>query len=247
MVMEGRKRSFYLFCAVLAVMVGTIVWAMVSMHDSEIGTIESPKLETDAVVLDVDVPPASELLGHRHEKAHSVAKPRIDETKLFDSLREGATPTQEVGEKGSLEGALVTDYPLVYPETKYERLPNSPLIVFTDDMIWPTGTDTYSVKKDAMRDQAKTTQEASVALSISPQVEYEKTLGYRLVEIPEGTLFSKLGMVSGDVIVSINGTIPDMEPMALMFINMVAGKRGASTIVVDHRGKKRTIQLSAVE
>lgn len=243
--MKGKKRSFYLFCGVMAVLAGVIVWGVVSVRDPEIEDMPASRLETDEVSL--DVPPAMELLGRRHEPVRQERVGHIDETALFESLREGAVPTQDVGEKGSLEGALITKYPLVYPETKYERLPNSPLIVFTDDMVWPTGENTYSVKKDAMRDQAKTTQEASVALSISPQVEYEKTLGYRLVEIPEGTLFSKLGMVSGDVIVSINGTIPDMEPMALMFINMVAGSQGKSTIVVDHRGHKRTIQLSAVE
>ncbi|MBQ9242565.1 MAG: hypothetical protein IJ165_04980 [Proteobacteria bacterium] len=244
--MDGKKRSFYLFCAVIAGLLGLVVWGIVSMHEPEIESLEA-ELDTGKVEFDEPVPPALELMGRKHEKPQPETLSRFDETKLFDSLREGAIPTQDVGEKGSLEGALVTKYPLVYPETKYERLPNSPLIVFTDDMIWSTGENAYSVKRDAMRDQARTSQEASIALSISPQVEYEKTLGYRLVEIPEGTLFSKLGMVSGDVIVSINGTIPDMEPMALMFIQMVAGKQGASTIVVDHRGKKRTIQLSAVE
>ena len=114
-------------------------------------------------------------------------------------------------------------------------------------MIHQEGDDVYVAKRDALVDQAKHIQEASIALSVSPRVEMEKTTGYRLVEIPSRTLFSKLGMVSGDVVVSINGTLPDMEPMALMFVNMAAGKTGESTVVYEHRGVKRTIKLRASE
>ena len=241
-----KSIGFYIFIGLTVVFVGVCIWSYVVAHDTE-KHYAIP--ETPEGYIRTQVMPDNDETGPSRQAKASVeiAETSPDKTLLNQSLEDGFTPTQETGELGSKNGALFTNYPMNYKPTKYERLANSPLLVFTDDMIWPTGTDTYSVKKDAMRDQAKTTQEASVALSISPQVEYEKTLGYRLVEIPEGTLFSKLGMVSGDVIVSINGTIPDMEPMALMFINMVAGKRGASTIVVDHRGKKRTIQLSAVE
>ena len=171
----------------------------------------------------------------------------MDDTKLVEALDSGGMPTQNLGERGSLEGALVTKSPMKLAQSSYAYLPDSPLLEFTDDMIWKEGENTYVVKKDAISIQARHIQEASVALSVSPRVEWEKTTGYRLVEIPENSLFSKLGMVSGDIVVSINGAMPDMEPMALMFVNMVAGKRGASTIVVEHRGVKRTIELRAAE
>ncbi|MCL2325712.1 MAG: hypothetical protein FWC40_04345, partial [Proteobacteria bacterium] len=165
---------------------------------------------------------------------------------MMEALEEGFMPTQQVGEMGSLQGVLDTIYPMVYAETKYERLPGSPLIRFTDDMIWQSG-DSYYVKRDAMEDQARHIQEASIALSVSPRIEMGQTTGYRLVEIPPDTLFSKIGMVSGDIILTINGTKPDMEPMALMFVNMVAGTHGMSTIQVEHRGVKRTLTIRASE
>lgn len=220
-----------------------VVWAAVTA-----GRGEAPERAREIVgassVPTESVPSASEQL---HAQAQLKARPEVDRTVFEASLHEGAVRTQEGGERGSLNGALTTDYPMVFAPSKYRYLPQSPLIEFTDDMIWPSGEGGFMVKRDAVEAQARHIQEASIALNVSPRVEYEQTTGYRLVEIPENTLFSKMGMVSGDVIVSINGRVPDMEPMALMFVNMVAGKRGMSTIVVDHRGVERTIELRAAE
>lgn len=242
-----NKRGFYVFCTMMVALVVICVWALVSNQSSEIA--ENNSESDDPLVVVADVPPAR--LSLENEFRPSAVKTdkmgTFDEALIVESLENGAVPTQDVGEKGSLDGALPTNYPMVFAETKYERLPDSPLIIFEDDMIWRDGADGFRAKKDALADQAKHIQEASIALSVSPRVEMGKTTGYRLVEIPEKTLFSKMGMVSGDIIVSINGTMPDMEPMALMFVNMAAGKQGASTIVVDHRGVERTIHLRAAE
>lgn len=246
--MKQRGKSFILFCIICVCCLGITVWSVVSSDTSD--TESETDNTTNAQMANMpEIPPASVALNTKpHDfKPSAPQQPIFDETKLLEALEEGATPTQEVGEKGSLGGVLTTDNPMVYAESKYQRLPDSPLLVFTDDMIWTDGEGKFNVKKDAMIDQAKHYQEASIALSISPRVEMEQTTGYRLVEIPENTLFSKLGMVSGDIIVSINGSMPDMEPMALAFINMVAGKQGKSTIVVEHRGQKRTLVLQAVE
>ena len=244
--MKQRGKGFYVFCMLCVCLVAAVVWAVVSTNEPEPAATQQT-LELGRV--EADVPPANKLLesSQKMQKTAPNLQPVFDETKWVESLEAGAIPTQEVGELGSKEGALITDSPMVYAETKYERLPDSPLLIFTDDMIWPSGEGKFSVKKDAMIDQAKHYQEASIALSISPRVEMEQTKGYRLVEIPENTLFAKMGMVSGDIIVSINGTMPDIEPMALAFINMVAGKQGKSTVVVEHRGQERTIVLEAVE
>ena len=168
---------------------------------------------------------------------------RYDGALLTKSLEEGYIPTQEIGELGSREGKIITSVPMVYPKTKYEYLPDSPLIKFTDDMIWQEG-DEYRVIKDAAQAQANTIQEASIALSVSEYVNNGKIDGYLLVEVPGDTLFAKLGIVSGDVILDINGGKPDMEPMALHFVNMVA-LHGSSTIKIEHAGKERTIVIRA--
>ncbi len=247
--MQARGRGFYLFVGMIVCLVLISIWAVVSLMGAEKSQDRSEPLELD--VVEADVPPASELIGKKFkpkEKAsQKIPEKRMDDSLLLDSLKDGAIPTQEVGERGSMEGALATKYPMVYAPSKYERLPDSPLLIFTDDMIWQEGDDTFVAKRDALVDQSKHIQEASIALSVSPRVEMEQTTGYRLVEIPQRTLFSKLGMVSGDVVVSINGTLPDMEPMALMFVNMAAGKQGVSTLVYEHRGEKRTIKLRASE
>ena len=241
------SRSFYLFCFMLVLLVLVSIWGGVSLlQTSEDSTVSEP-LELD--IVEADAPPASQVLSQQFKPTVTTDTPVIahNEALFLDSLQKDFLPTQDVGEKGSLEGALATNYPMVYTESKYERLPDSPLFIFTDDMIWKEGDDTFVAKRDALADQAKHIQEASIALSVSPRVETEQTTGYRLVEIPDRTLFSKMGMVSGDVIVSINGTLPDMEPMALMFVNMAAGKQGVSTIVYEHRGVKHKIQLRASE
>ena len=245
--MKEKKTGFYVFCALIAVLIAFGIWAVASVYQNSENPEKVPRtLELD--VVEADVPPARQILEPSFHPSSVAVKPsQMDNTLEMDTLEEGATPTQDVGERGSLEGAIVTDYPMVYADSKYERLPDSPLFVFTDDMIWKDGEDGFRAKKYALSDQAKHIQEASIALSVSPRVEMGKTTGYRLVEIPEKTLFSKMGMVSGDIIVSINGTTPDMEPMALMFVNMAAGKQGQSTSVVDHRGVERTIHLRAAQ
>ncbi len=226
-----------------AVLAGMIVWGVTSSET------EMAKQSDDLAGTENYIQTQSQAETKRaRESNQQNVKNAIDNALLEESLSEGFVPTQEIGETGSLNGALVTkDYPMHYKPSKYERLENSPLLVFTDDMIWKNDENSYVVKRDAMADQAYHYQEASIALSISPRIEKGQVSGYRFVEIPQGTLFSKLGMTSGDVLLTINGMKPDMEPMALMFVNMVAGKQGRTSIVVEHRGVKRTINIRAAE
>lgn len=241
--MKAKGKSFYVFCAMAVVVVAVVIWGIASLSGGGVSSSERVVERSEELR-----PSAPQVRASSERVAVATALNRgMDDTKLVESLQAGALPTQEMGEHGSLEGAVVTRTPMKLTESNYRYLPDSPLLEFTDDMIWKSGEDTYTIKKDAAQIQARHIQEASIALSVSPRVEWEKTTGYRLVEIPEKSLFSKLGMVSGDIIVSINGATPDMEPMALMFVNMVAGSRGASTIVVEHRGVKRTLELRATE
>ena len=243
-----NKRGFYVFCILLVMLGAACFWAVFSQKNADVPVVSQNADDVGIVEIE-DVPPARIALmqNFKPSPVKNLNPAQFDETLMVQSLEEGSVPTQDGGEQGSLEGALATNYPMVYADSKYERLPDSPLIQFTDDMIWKDGADGFRAKKDALVDQSKHIQEASIALSVSPRVEMGKTTGYRLVEIPENTLFSKMGMVSGDIVVSINGRLPDMEPMALMFVNMAAGKQGTSTIVVDHRGVERTIHLNAAE
>ena len=242
--MSDSKKGFYIFIAVTVIAVAVTLWGVLSMTSDD-ADVQDEAVPVNGYVAVSDILPASKQ-PMAHHVEHS-QREKMDETLLYAALSDGAEPTQQMGERGSLNGALFTKYPMVYADSKYERLPHSPLIRFTDDMIWQTGENDYKVRYDAVSDQAKNISEASVALSVSPWVEYGKILGYRLVEIPDETLFSKIGLVSGDIVVTINGKVPDMEPMALMFVNMTAGKQRASEIEVDHRGVRRTIHLSAVE
>ena len=245
------KRGFYIFSVIAVLLIAVCVWAVMS-DDAEGDAVSTERTVAEAAEADVLVDVlAVRNVSHAqvvHEDDQKAAAPEVLDEELFvRSLESGAVPTQDVGERGSLDGALATNYEMHYAPSQFERLPDSPLLVFTDDMIWKDGADGFKANRGALTDQAKHIQEASIALSVSPRVEMGKTTGYRLVEIPEKTLFSKMGMVSGDIVVSINGRLPDMEPMALMFVNMAAGKQGTSTIVVDHRGVERTIHLKAVE
>lgn len=246
--MKG-KTGFYIFCGLLVLLAVSLLWSFMGGTEAE-AVRDADSAKPVSGIAAEEVPAARVLLGEEagHDEPESGAVPgEFNARLLVESLENGAVPTQEIGEKGSLEGAIATDYPMVYAPSRFERLPDSPLLKFTDEMIRPDGSKGFLANREALVDQAKHIQEASIALSVSPRVEMGKTTGYRLVEIPEDTLFSKMGMVSGDIIVSINGRIPDMEPMALMFVNMAAGRQGVSTIVVDHRGEERTIQLRATE
>ncbi len=243
--MKDSKSKFCIFIVVTVVAVAVCLWGLWSVHTDadEIGA--APETPVNGFVA-VDNVPAASKQAVSHHVAHK-QREKMDDSMLYAALSDGAEPTQKIGERGSLNGALLTKYPMVYAETRFERLPQSPLIRFTDDMVWQDGEGNYKVLHEAVSDQAKNIWEASVALNVSPRVEYGKIEGYRLVEVPEDTLFSKIGLVSGDIVMAINGKMPDMEPMALMFVNMAAGRQRTSTVEVEHRGVRRTIHLSAVE
>ena len=243
-----KKSSFYLFLVLVAALFGVVIWG-VSSSEEGVSSRSDDLTGTEGYIrTQSDTEKARAAQEPREYAEEDAVGSQSDETLFEASLAEGFTPTQDVGELGSLNGVIKTkDYPMNYKPTKYERLTDSPLLVFTDEMIWKTGEDEYVVKRDAMADQAYHYQESAIALSIAPHIEKGQLKGYQFVEIPDGTLFSKLGMKSGDVLLSINGKQPDMEPMALMFVNMVAGRQGRTSIVVEHRGNKRTINIRAAE
>ena len=243
--MNDSRKKFCIFLAVTALAIAVCVWGVWSVHTDAEEIAAVTDAPVNGFVAVGEVPPASKRAESHHVEHKQ--RERMDDAMLYAALSDGSEPTQKIGERGSLNGALLTKYPMVYAETRFERLPSSPLIRFTDDMVWQDGEGNYKVLHEAVSDQAKNIWEASVALNVSPRVEYGKIQGYRLVEIPEDTLFSKIGLVSGDIVMAINGKMPDLEPMALMFVNMAAGNQRTSTVEVEHRGVRRTIHLSAVE
>lgn len=242
--MRKQKPSFYFFVATTLLLSVLLVWWLIARMDESTDVHQTNTPQTADKKL--PAPEANKPTSRQAELAAAAPAHAKRFEMLDDSLREGYAPTQELGETGSLLGVLDTNYPMVYADTKYERIKGSPLIRFTDDMIWRDG-EAFIVKRDAMFDQANHIQETSIALSISPRIELGQTTGYRIVEIPDGTLFTKLGLLPGDVIVDINGMHPDTEQMALMFVNMVAGKQGRTKVTIESRGKKRILDIRAAE
>lgn len=252
--MRNRKPSFYFFITTILLLASFIVWWFVANSRTSALNEQSSKSDIleDASAHEVtasQVPALEESPATAERKAVKSTQTPVQERNqdLFDeSLRQGYFPTQDIGEMGSLMGILDTNYPMVYADSKYERIEGTPLIRFTDDMIWREG-ETFVVKRDAMSDQARHIQETSIALSVAPRIEFGETTGYRVVEIPDGTLFSQLGILPGDVILTVNDSKPDTEQMALMFVNMVAGKQGKTKLTIESRGKKRTLDIRASE
>ena len=242
-----KSIGFYIFIVLCCCLVGISVWAFMASDTSEFQ--DDLLKQTEGYIHTQSVPTDNDRTAKQPEPAKATLEIAEQTTnELFqNSLEDGFIPTQETGELGSNNGAIHTKYPLNYKPSKYERLADSPLLIFTDDMIWQGSDGIFYAKKAAMADQAYHYQESAIALSVAPKYEKGQLAGCRLVEIPDGTLFAKLGLVSGDAILSINGTKPDMEPMALAFVNMVAGKQGKTTIEVEHRGKKRQIEIRAAE
>ncbi len=241
-----KSFGFYIFMGLVVVMIGVLVWSLWPAEDV-VSAVDEPVPHGGQTETTKALPVQDETPKRAGSSLEVEAKHAPDDQMFLDSIEDGFLPTQDIGEQGSKGGVLTTKYPMNYRPSKYERIENSPLYIFTDDMIWKSGADTYTVKRDAIADQAYHYQEAAVALSISPRLKDGQINGFRFVEIPDNTLFAKLGMTSGDVLISINDTIPDMEPMALTFMTMVAGRQGRSTIVVEHKGQKRTIQIQAAE
>jgi general secretion pathway protein C len=77
---------------------------------------------------------------------------------------------------------------------------------------------------------------------IIPYVEEGKPIGFKLYAIRPNTLYSKLGLRNGDVVLKVNGVaITDPESA----LQVYEGMKEAKTVSLDvvRRGKPKTIKI----
>ena len=100
------------------------------------------------------------------------------------------------------------------------------------------------VDRELVQRQADSYHKLADDLKIQPMASGGELQGFRLGEVPEGTLFSGSGLRAGDVIVGVNGARPRDEESAMRFVEDLA-RKGEVMVEVDRRGQRKQIRLRA--
>ncbi len=237
-----ERRSKYILLGMLLGLVFIAIGAYLHQADSQKKTATVKKPPT----VQTDHHPASPVKAERFSLNQAQEQDARDALRV-DSLRRGYVPTQEVGEVGSREGRLEMD--TKYEASKYERLEESPLLYFTDQMVQVTPYEDGRLivaEKEALALQGKNLPECTLAMSVSMRIQRGKVTGCRLTEIPVDTLFYRMGMRSGDIVVSVNESVPDIEQACLDFV-LLALKSGSADIAYERGDKNYRVILRPSE
>ena len=92
--------------------------------------------------------------------------------------------------------------------------------------------------------QLEHAEEAAERLGLAPLGADGDHLGLRVGRVEGGTLFEAIGLTEGDVIVSVKGR-PVRQPEDMAKFLKDLARQGKTTIEIDRRGKRETIDLRA--
>lgn len=74
-----------------------------------------------------------------------------------------------------------------------------------DEQIKPQSTDKFTIKRSIVQDWLANPMKHAMSARIMPHYKRGRAAGFRLIWVRKGSLYSKLGLKSGDVVQQING------------------------------------------
>ncbi|MDX9722835.1 MAG: hypothetical protein RBU37_18950 [Myxococcota bacterium] len=101
--------------------------------------------------------------------------------------------------------------------------------------------DQYVIPRSLAAEQARNRATLAVQTRTGAYIANGAMQGYRLNDIAEDSFLSQLGLMSGDVILSINGQKPGSEEGSLQFLDLV--QSGEVTVEIDRRGQNRQLRI----
>ena len=129
-------------------------------------------------------------------------------------------------------------------QQQIRRMGRSELYQVPEGMIREGEDGTIFVNREVIEHQASTARKLADDLELQPIAAGGELQGFRLGQVPQGTLFAGGGMRPGDVIVEINGTAPRDEESAMRFVEDLAQK-GEVIVEIDRRGQREKLRFQA--
>jgi type II secretion system protein C len=103
-----------------------------------------------------------------------------------------------------------------------------------------TGAYDYQVSRSMIDEELKDMGRLQSEARVVPHYKNQKYEGFKLVGVRPGSLYRALGIRSGDVIKSVNGTVIDNPGKALELFNQLQNSSNIS-IDVERRGQPKTL------
>lgn len=111
------------------------------------------------------------------------------------------------------------------------------------DAVKSVGRDKYEVERSAIEEQIEDKQDLARQGRVVPNYKNGKREGLKLVGISPNSVYSKLGIQSGDVIHSVNGKKINTSQEAMELFERMRDSNDV-TIEVERRGQKRELNYS---
>lgn len=113
-----------------------------------------------------------------------------------------------------------------------------------DDSMVNAGTQEgmFVVNRDVAKTQAEFVGKLADGMGLAEQLDNGEKLGFRVGSIAPGSLFEKVGIQGGDIIVSVDGARPETKEQAVGFVSDLA-REGEVIVEIDRRGERRKVKL----
>ncbi|OIP43680.1 MAG: hypothetical protein AUK47_02195 [Deltaproteobacteria bacterium CG2_30_63_29] len=119
----------------------------------------------------------------------------------------------------------------------------TPFIRVDDSMVQAGEREgSFLIDKEVAKTQAEFTGKLAEGMGLAEQLENGDNLGFRIGSIAPGSLFEKVGMQGGDIILSVDGQRPETKEQAAGFVTDLA-MEGEVIVEIDRRGERRQVKL----
>ena len=104
-----------------------------------------------------------------------------------------------------------------------------------------TGKNTYQIDRDMLNEQLEDLGNLSRQARVIPHYRQGKPQGFKIVGVRPGSLYSHIGVRSGDVLKSVNGDEISSPTKALELYEKLKNSDGV-TLDIERRGRKTTLE-----
>ena len=123
--------------------------------------------------------------------------------------------------------------------SRYKKRKNSSAKVKAG--VKKTGKNTYQVDRDMLNEQLEDLGQLSRQARVIPHYRGGKPKGFKLVGVRPGSLYSHIGVRSGDILKSVNGEGITSPTKALELFEKLKTSESV-TLDIERRGRKTTLE-----
>lgn len=159
---------------------------------------------------------------------------RLDNTIMGNPSAQPVIPTSAIRPPEVISGPSTSAPSTATPRSAEARKPNVP------GGVDKVSDDQYVVDREMMNEQLSNKAELAKGANIIPNYKQGKKNGLKLINVQSGSAYNKLGLQSGDVLTSVNGTKIRSQAHAMELMEKFR-EADEVTIEFERRGRKEQI------